>query len=114
MRICEFTSCEFVHSLFAYSLFAHSPIRLFAIRPFAHSPIRLMQYLITVKSQGSVVAEHTVEAPDALSAANQVELRYGEPVKIEHVTVELEDGRKRASIVVHNWHGYCFHARRVK
>ncbi len=73
-----------------------------------------MKYLVTVKSQGVVVAEHKIEAPDALTAANQVELRYGEPVKVEHVTVELEDGRKRASMVVHNWHGYCFHARRVE
>ena len=76
--------------------------------------IRLMLYLITVKSQGTVIAKHTVEAPDALRAANQVELRYGEPVKVEYVTVELEDGRKRTSMVVHNWHGYSFHARRIK
>ncbi len=73
-----------------------------------------MKYLVTVKSQGVVVAEHKIEAPDALTAANQVELRYGEPVKVEHVTVELEDGRKRASMVVHNWHGYCFHAKCVE
>ncbi len=74
----------------------------------------IMQYLITVKSQGSVVAEHKIEAPNTLTAIQQVELRYGEPVKIEHVTVELEDGRKRTSMVVHNWHGYCFHAKRIK
>ncbi len=73
-----------------------------------------MQYLVTVKSQGTIVAEHKIEAPDALTAANIIELRYGEPVKVEHVTVELEDGRKRTSMVVHNWHGYCFHAKRIK
>jgi len=74
----------------------------------------IMQYLVTVKSQGTVVGEHKIDAPNGLDAISQIEARYGEPVKVEHVTVELEDGRKRESVVVHNWHGYCFHARQLR
>ncbi len=72
-----------------------------------------MHYQITVKNQGIPVATHTVEAADALAAIRQVELLYGEPVRVEFVTVELEDGRKRHEMKVHNWHGYSFVARKV-
>lgn len=72
-----------------------------------------MYYQVTVKNRGSPVASHTVEAADALAAIKLVELLYGEPVRVEFVTVELEDGRKRHEMKVHNWHGYSFVARKV-
>jgi hypothetical protein len=72
-----------------------------------------MQYLVIVKSQGISVAKHTVEAPDGLTAINQVEPLYGEPVKIEYVSVDLEDGRKQQKMVISNWHGYTFHVRQL-
>ncbi len=72
-----------------------------------------MHYQITVKNQGEIVATHTVDAADALSAIKQVEVLYGDPVRVEFVTVELEDGRKRHEMKVHNWHGYSFIAREV-
>jgi len=67
-----------------------------------------MHYQVIVRSQGEVVAHHNVEASSGLAAINQVELLYGEPVWVEYVTVELEDGSKRHKMVVHNWHGYSF------
>ncbi|MFQ5613023.1 MAG: hypothetical protein ACE5H9_12915 [Anaerolineae bacterium] len=70
-----------------------------------------MQYRIEVKSQGNRVAEHTVEAVDALAAINLVEGRYGEPPKVEYVSVENDDGSQRQVLIVSNWHGYTFHAR---
>ncbi|RME47749.1 MAG: hypothetical protein D6796_07305 [Caldilineae bacterium] len=72
-----------------------------------------MLYLVTVKNQGIVVQERVVDAPDALTAINQVEREFGEPVTVEYVLVELEDGRKQPKMVVHNWHGYSFLARRL-
>ena len=71
-------------------------------------------YQIDVKTQGSSVAQHFVEAVDALTAINLVESYYGEPVEVETVVVEHEDGSLRQKIVVKNWHGYTFDARAVE
>jgi hypothetical protein len=70
-------------------------------------------YQIDVKMQGSFVAQHFVEAIDALTAINLVESYYGEPVQVETVVVEDEDGDLRQKIVIKNWHGYTFDARIV-
>lgn len=70
-----------------------------------------MLFQVEVKRHGNRVTEHVVEAPDALSAINLVELLYGEPPSVEYVMVEDEEGRKRSMMVVNNWHGYSFHAR---
>jgi hypothetical protein len=72
-----------------------------------------MIYLVVVRNQGNYIAEHTVEAADALTAINQVEREYGEPPQVEFTTVELEDGHKRHLMLVNNWHGYAFHARPI-
>lgn len=73
-----------------------------------------MNYLVTVYSQGSIIDQHLIDAPDGLSAINQVELMYGEPARAEFVTVELETGQKRNKMVVHNWHGHTFSAKKLK
>lgn len=75
-------------------------------------PIAL--YLVEVKSQGSCIAHHRVEAIDALTAINLVEQHYGEPVEVETVYVENEDGSRRQKIVIKNWHGYTFDARKIE
>lgn len=72
-----------------------------------------MRYVVVVDLHGNSVGEHIVEAPDALSAINRVEADYGLPVEISFVTVELEDGRKQNKMVVNNWLGYNFTARRL-
>lgn len=72
-----------------------------------------MRYLVIVRIQGNIVAEHIVQAPDGLAAINQVEPQYGEPVQIDYVSVELENGRKQHKMVVNNWHGYSFLARQL-
>jgi len=74
----------------------------------------IVLYLVEVKSQGSCIAQHTVEAVDALSAINLVEPQYGEPVEVETVYVENEDGSHRQKLVVKNWHGYTFDARMIE
>ena len=74
---------------------------------------KIYLYQIDVKAQGSSVAQHFVEAADALTAINLVESYYGEPVKVETVVVENEDGSLRQKIVVKHWHGYTFDARAV-
>jgi hypothetical protein len=79
----------------------------------ASSNEQIHLYQIDVKSQGSCVAQHFVEAADALTAINLVESYYGEPVKTETIIVENEDGSLRQKIVVKNWHGYTFDARAV-
>ena len=73
----------------------------------------MSQYEVTVKSQGLIIATHTVNAPGALAACLHVEALYGDPVRVEFVTVELETGQKQNKMVVHNWHGYSFLARKV-
>ena len=71
-------------------------------------------YLVQIFVKGEIISEHTVEAPDALTAINQVETGYGEPAQVEYKTVQHEDGRKELALVVSNWHGYSFEARRLK
>ena len=44
---------------------------------------KLYLYLVEVTQQGILVATHTVEAPDALTAINLVERSYSEPAKLE-------------------------------
>ena len=73
-----------------------------------------MLYRIEVKNQGNLVANHTIEALDALTAINQVERYYGDPVMFEMVLIEDEHGRKRPAMVVTNWHGYAFEARAIR
>jgi len=73
-----------------------------------------MPYLVTVKSQGNIIARHTVDAPSALAAIAQIEGLDGEPVRVEYVSVDLDDGRKQTKMVVHNWHGYSFSAKRIE
>jgi hypothetical protein len=70
-----------------------------------------MLYRVEVKRQGRLVEYHDVEAPDALKAINQVEIRYGEPATFDFVTIEDEHGRKHHVLIVSDWHGYTFEAR---
>lgn len=71
-------------------------------------------YRIEVFSRGEYIINHTVEAPDALTAINLVEARYGEPPRVEETTVYLEDGKKEHLLVVSAWHGYSFVARQIR
>jgi hypothetical protein len=73
----------------------------------------MSHYLIEVYARGVLVAHHTVEAADALSAINRVETEYGEPPKLEEKTIHHDDGRKETIQVVVNWHGYSFLARKL-
>jgi hypothetical protein len=74
----------------------------------------MMVYQVEVFSQGKFIINHTVEAPDALTAINWVEARYGQPPKVEEITVHLEDGKKEHLLVVSDWHGYSFVARQIQ
>lgn len=78
----------------------------------AAKPVLL--YQVEVKSQGSCIAQHTVEAVDALTAINLVEQYYGEPIEVETIYVENEDGSHRQKTVVKHWHGYTFDARMIE
>ena len=71
-------------------------------------------YLVRVTQQGTLVALHTVEAANALSAVNLVEPLYGEPVRLERVSIEHETGNRHEVTVVNNWHGFMFQAQAVK
>ena len=71
-------------------------------------------YTVEVQQRGSPVAFHTIEAPDALTAINRVELLYGEPVMTEKITIEDEEGDQHRITLAHNWHGYMFQARAIK
>ncbi|MFN8456539.1 MAG: hypothetical protein U0401_18025 [Anaerolineae bacterium] len=73
----------------------------------------MSRYQIEVFSQGELIRLHTVEAVDALSAINLVELEYGPPPKMEFATVQLESGKKEHLLVVSDWHGYSFVARKI-
>ncbi|MBI1881656.1 MAG: hypothetical protein HYR94_26050 [Chloroflexi bacterium] len=73
-----------------------------------------MLYQIEIFSQGEFITRQTVEAPDALTAINRVEASYGQPPKMEEITVHLEDGKKEHLLVVSDWHGYSFVARQIK
>ena len=70
-------------------------------------------YRVQVFARGEVISERTVKASDALTAINRVEIGYGEPPQVEYKTVQHEDGRKELALVVSNWHGYTFVARRL-
>jgi hypothetical protein len=67
-------------------------------------------FLVRVTQQGTLVAIHSVEAPNALSAINLVEPFYGEPVQLERVSIEDETGSRHEVTVVNNWHGFMFQA----
>ena len=71
-------------------------------------------YRVEVFVSGSLMAEHTVEAADALAAIDLIEARYGEPPELEHKTTQHEDGTWETALVVIGWHGYTFMARKVK
>ncbi len=73
-----------------------------------------MHYLVIVRSQGNIIATHPVEAPNALAAIAETERLYGAPVRVEYVSVELDDGRKQTKMIIHNWHGYSFLARKIE
>ena len=73
-----------------------------------------MLYQIEVYSQGKFIINHNIDAPDALTAINLVEARYGQPPKVEETTVHLEDGKKEHLLIVSDWHGYSFVARQIK
>ncbi len=74
---------------------------------------KMFRYQIEVKSQGSHIAEHIVEATDALMAINFVERCYGEPAEVETGVVENEHGIRHHIMVVKHWHGYTFNARAI-
>jgi hypothetical protein len=72
------------------------------------------QYIVEVSFSGEFVSEHKIEATDALSAINQIELEYGEPPVIVTKTIYHENGSIEHVLVVMDWHGYCFHARKIE
>ena len=72
------------------------------------------QYVVEVSFSGEIVSEHSIEATDALSAINQIERIYGEPPEIVVKTIYHENGGIEHVSVVMDWHGYCFHARKIK
>jgi hypothetical protein len=74
------------------------------------------QYIYTVEVQqgGNPIAFYTIEAPDALSAINRVELLYGEPVTVEKTAIEDEEGEWHRITLARNWHGYMFQARAIE
>ena len=57
------------------------------------------------------MADHIIEASNALSAIEQVEKAYGETVKIEFDAIENEHNRYHPVMTVNNWYGYIFAAR---
>jgi hypothetical protein len=71
-------------------------------------------YKVEVQQCGSPIAFYMVEAPDALSAINRVELLYGEPLTVEKTAIEDEEGDRHRITLAHHWHGYMFQARAVK
>ncbi len=74
----------------------------------------ISQYRVEVFARGHLIAEHLVDAPDGLTAINQVETNYGEPAEVEYKTVYHEDGAKERILIVSSWHGYSFLARRTE
>jgi hypothetical protein len=80
--------------------------------PAGRGPIQLFQ--IEVKAQGCLVAEHIIAASSALEAINLVETEYGEPVQVDSVLVENQDGSLHQVLAVKNWHGFTFDARVIK
>jgi hypothetical protein len=69
-------------------------------------------YVVEVSFNGELVSEHFIEAADALSAINRIEAQYGEPPRITTKTIYHENGSIEHVLVVMDWHGYCFHARK--
>jgi hypothetical protein len=74
----------------------------------------MTRYRVEVFANGQLITTHQVEAPDALSAINLVEERYGEPPQVAYKIIHHEDGTKERVLVVTSWHGYSFLARRAK
>jgi hypothetical protein len=70
-------------------------------------------YRIEVSFSGKWVSEHTIEAPDALTAINLIEAQYGLPAQVEYKTVFHENGSKEHILDVSDWHGYSFLARQI-
>ena len=70
------------------------------------------QYVVEVSFNGETVSKHFIEAADALTAINRIEAQYGEPPKITTKTIYHENGSIEHVLVVMDWHGYCFHARK--
>ena len=70
------------------------------------------RYVIEVSFNGEKVSEHIISASDALAAINSIEAQYGEPPKVEYKTIYHENGSREHVLVVMDWHGYCFHARK--
>jgi hypothetical protein len=70
-------------------------------------------FRIEVFVTGQLIAEHTVEAANALAAINLVEASYGEPPEVEYKTTHHEDGTRETALVVSGWHGYTFMARNI-
>lgn len=68
-------------------------------------------FLVEVFQQGAQIATHTVEAPNALAAINQIEGHYGTPLELEDVLVDQEDSRGHHVMLINNWRGYMFQAR---
>ena len=70
-------------------------------------------YRVEVFVSGQLVAEHLAAGSDALAAINVVEAHYGTSPKIEETTIQLESGKKEHILVVLDWHGYSFVARKL-
>ncbi len=71
-------------------------------------------YRIEVSFSGRWVSEHTVEAPDALTAINLIETQYGVSAQVAYKTIFHEDGTKEHILDVSGWHGYSFLARPIQ
>lgn len=69
-------------------------------------------YQVEVSFSGQRVSEHTIEASDAMSAINLIETKYGEPPEVKYKTIHHENGTTEHVLVVSDWHGYSFLARR--
>jgi hypothetical protein len=70
-------------------------------------------FRVEVFATGRLIAEHTVEAANALAAINLVEASYGEPPEVEYKTTHHEDGTRETALVVSGWRGYTFMARNI-
>jgi hypothetical protein len=73
--------------------------------------LMMTNYQVQVFFSGQLIAQHIVDAADALSAINLVEANYGEPPEVAYKTIHHEDGTKERILVVSSWHGYSFLAR---
>ncbi|HXV99912.1 MAG TPA: hypothetical protein VEC93_15955 [Anaerolineae bacterium] len=73
-----------------------------------------MLYQVEVKKQGTFVANHIVEAPNAMTAIDLVESYYTEPVSLEKALTENGHSQVHQVMLAINWHGYSFHAWAIK